>query len=197
MVVDPQLPNLTDTDLDLRCLRGKLLSNHEAGVLCDKLSTLFENQGALVRTARGAEVPEGGAAPPELESRTELTVELRARETDESKHPLSWVLFVGTFTLVPGVLEQSFAQDVVIRDESGFLLMSDTLEGRLVQRYGFGPWFGTTILDLTRKKLDRLGKNSASRDLSDDLYGQLSQQVFNAKMRAQVLRQASPIGRTE
>lgn len=204
VAIDPQLPNFTDTRLDVRCARGALLNDAQAGVLCDRVEALFTNQGAEVHTYVGDGPLDGdapftdtvdGAAP--AEPRTRLLVELSARETDASIHPFSWVLYAATFTVIPGVIESSFAQEIVIRDDTGFLLVSDTLEGRIVTRYGIGPWFGNKVLDLTREKDDKLGEDAASQDLSADLYQQLSQDVFNAKMRARVLRQATPVGRAQ
>ena len=203
VAVDPQHPNFTDTRLNLRCPRGKLLSNFESASLCRKVSTLFVNQGAEVRIfaggaeTEGAELPAVNAvtAPTVAEPRTELTLELRARETDASFHPFSWVAFAATLTLLPGVTESSFEQQVIVRDAGGFLLVSDSMEGRWVSKYGFGAWFGNVLVDLGRKKVDRLGKEAASHDLSNDLYRQLSQDLFNAKMHAQILQQAPPVSR--
>jgi hypothetical protein len=207
VAIDPQLPNFTDTRLDVRCIRGPLLNDAQAGVLCDRVDALFSNQGAVVHTyvGEGPLDPDGpvavlddvGAGSTAAEPRTRLSMELRSRETEASNHPFSWVLYAASLTLVPGVIESSFAQEIVIRDDSGFLLVSDTLEGRIVTRYGVGPWLGNGLLDLARKKEDRLGEDAASKDLSADLYRQLSQDVFNAKMRARVLRQAMPVGRAE
>ena len=206
VAIDPQLPNFTDTRLDVRCIRGTLLNDSQAGVLCDRVETLFTNQGAEVHTyvgegpldgdgpvADALEIGAGeGAAP--VEPRTRLLVELRARETAASIHPFSWVLYAASFTVIPGVIESSFSQEILIRDDSGFLLVSDTLEGRIVTRYGLGPWLGNQLLNLTREKADKLTEDTARKDLSADLYRQLSQDVFNAKMRARVLRQATPVG---
>lgn len=210
LVVDVTRQNFLEAAVDVHCLRGPLLSGAEAQRLCQRVGTLLENQGADVRAyvsgsredapsaaARAAPDPEEPAeeaviAETEADPPARLTLELRARETHTSTHPISWILFVGSFTLAPGVIESSFAQDVVIRDGSGFLLLSDTLEGRLVTRYGVGPWVGNQLLNLTRQKGEKLDKEVASRDLSNDLYGQLSQDVFNAWMHARVLEQAPP-----
>jgi hypothetical protein len=201
-VIDARQPNFTDTRLMVHCLHGGLLSDAEAGSLCDKVRTLFVNQGAEVRTFVGAGDAEGEGSPPpdapeaatEADPRLELTLDLRARKTDQSNHPLSWAIFIASFTVLPAVQEWSFAQEVVIRDETGFLLTSDTLEGRWVWRYGFGAWLGNALLDLSRKKVDRLGSDAAAHELSDDLYNQLTQDVFDAKMHASVLRQSNPVG---
>ena len=208
VAIDPQSPNFTDTRLDVRCVRGASLNDFDNGDLCDKVSMLFTNQGAEVHTYVGegpldpdgpvadpTEIVEGVAGADPGEPRNELVLELRTRETNASKHPFSWALFLVSFTVLPGIIESSFAQDIVIRDESGFLLITDSIEGRIVTRYGVGQWLGNTLLDYTRKDADKLGKEAASADLSTDLYRQLSQDVFNAKMRARVLRQATPVGR--
>ena len=201
VVVDTQVANFPDVHLTLHCVPGDLLSKENATVLCRKVTTLFENQGAKVRmidTVNRAddvfedqleEPPESGDDQP----RTGLTVELRARQLHKSTHPLSWVLCVGSFTLLPGVTESTFAQDIVIRDESGFLLVTDTLVGRHVHRFGASAWIGNRIADITwRKKSERLTLDAADEDLSSDLYRQLSQLAFNAKMQAQVYRESAP-----
>jgi hypothetical protein len=194
-VVDPRLPNLEDVRLTVRCVPGGLLNAQEAGALCQKVGLLFENQGATVTTVAGdrsagdtgtdAGGDDADGPPP-----TDLTLELRAREVHRANNPLGWALCIGSFTVIPAVTESTFAQDVAIRDASGFLLVSDTLEGRLVTRFGFGAWLGNELLDLTvRDDREDLTNGAAGRDLSADLYRQLSQLVFNAKMQWQVLQQ--------
>lgn len=201
IVVDPSRPNLADTRLDLHCMRGEVLSGSEALRLCERTARLFLNQGAEVEAFVGERRPEDEApapeAAPDAEPRTQLRVELRAREIDASTHPLSWLVFAGTLTVLPGIVESTFEQQIVIRDATGFLLVSDSLTGRLVHRYGFGPWFGNQVLNLLRKKVDRLDKEVANRDLSNDMYRQLSQDVFNARVQAQILQQTPPVGRAQ
>ena len=70
------------------------------------------------------------------------------------------------------VTDYTFAQDISIRDETGFLLIRDTLTGRFVRRFGFS--------DDTEEAFSR------------DYYGQLSQLTLNAKVRRQVLNEAPP-----
>ena len=66
--------------------------------------------------------------------------------------------------------DYTFAQDVTIRDENGFLLAKDTLTGRVMMRMGFFE--------------------EAKDDFTRDYYGQISQMTFNAKLRRQVLRES-------
>jgi len=192
VVVDTQLPNFQDVHLTVRCVPGGLLLPQDANTLCQKVGTLFENQGAVVATVASAtdepdesDVPKDAPRPP-----TDLTLELRSREISRSDHLVSWLLFFGSFTLIPGVTESTFAQDVVIRDSTGFVLISDSLQGRIVIRQGFGSWAVNKLADaIARKKEDRLTGEAMNRDLSTDLYRQLSQLLFNAEMKWQVLRQ--------
>lgn len=202
VVVDPQLANFQDLNLVVRCIPEDLLTIQDASVLCRKVGTLFENQGARVTTsatASGAPEDDGeptaegtrAAGAPGSAAATDLTLELRARRVHSDNSMVSWAICIASFTLVPAVSESTFAQDVVIRDGNGFLLVSDSLEGRLVQRFGAGTWIGNKFLDLvTRDRADELAGDAASRDLSSDLYRQLSQMVFNAEMQRQILEQA-------
>jgi hypothetical protein len=197
VVVDPQLPNFQDVRLTMRCFPGDLLNAQEASALCQKVGTLFENQGALVldgdeeeeeesEESEGEETEEGEEAPAPVPT-TELTMELRARKVHEANNLLSWAVCLASFTVVPGVSEATFAQDVVIRDATGSLLLSESLEGRLVLRFGAGTWLGNKLMDLTvRAPEDELTGNAVNQDLSDDMYRQMSQLLFNAKMQSQV-----------
>ena len=54
-------------------------------------------------------------------------------------------------------------------------------------------WLGNRILDrLIREDADEVTRDAAKNDLSDDLYRQLSQMVYNAKVQWQLLQEASP-----
>lgn len=192
VVVDPGAANLEGLHLQVFCVPEALLNTQDASALCRKLGTLFENQGALVTTTVGGEEEEPEAEAPPID----LRIEVRARQVHAASHPLTWAATVFSFTLVPAVTEFTFEQDLVVRDASGFLLATDVLRGRVVHYYGFGSWASNTLLDLTvREKPDEIVGDSAERQLSEDLYRQLSQSVFNAKLQAQVLRAAAEAGR--
>jgi hypothetical protein len=201
IVIDTDLANFPDLSLDIFCPPGDLLTPAQANELCRKVGILFENQGAQVRTSsrdrRLQEMEGGGDIVETGTSNTprpiQLILELRARELNRQSDTLSWLFCYMTATLVPGVSESTFAQDVTIRDESGFLLLSDTLKGRIVSRFGLGPWAGNKLLDLMRKEDEKLSGNVANRELSADLYQQLSQLVFNAARRAAVLNEGTAV----
>lgn len=204
VLVDPRAANFTDLRLTVVCPPGDYVSPAEAQMLCERVSKLFENQGATL-TTRGdraeqepgiGEDPAAGQAGGAAAPTTDLVLELRAQELHTRNDPLSWVLCIATGTLVPAVTESTFAQDVVIRDGTGFLLLTDRLEGRIVRTMGVGTWAGNRLLDvLWRKKEDELNDKAVHADVSADLYGQLSQLLFNARMRWKVLQEATPAGR--
>lgn len=199
VVVDPRVPNFQGVRLTIYCFPGDLLSAQEASTLCQRVETLFENQGAVVsaRTSTRAESAALGELAPGDDGpvTADLVLELRSRLLNESNDQVRWALCIATSTLVPGVIDMSFAQDVVVRDGSGFLLASDSLQGRIVRRYGVTAWLGNAILNYTVREPDeRVVEETAGEELSADLYQQLTQLVFNAKMRWQVLHAADGEG---
>ena len=173
VAINPDYANFADLSLTLRCLPGPAVEPAEARALCRKLARLFENQGAVVETrARSGEVRgSGGEAAPEAAdsadtlgagpAATALNIELSARLIHAEESNFLWWSRTTDYT---------FAEDVVIRDETGFLLVKDTLTGRFVLRMGFSE--------------------QAGKEFSRDYYAQLSQLALNAKMRRDVLREA-------
>ena len=197
IVVDPQSPNFEDMNLTVHCLPGEDLSVQENTALCQRVETLFENQGASVRM-----IDTPGMFEEELEGPggpSDLTLELRSRIVFKNDSALSWLLCIGSFTILPAIDESMFAQDVTIRDSAGFLLLQDTLKGRVIRKFGAGTFLGNFVVDtVARKKEERItGSEVAKKDLSQDFYGQLSQLLFNAKMRWEVLQEAGPAMRIE
>ena len=196
LVIDMGARNFPDLSLEVICNQGELLNRQEATVLCQNTGTLFRNQGAQVTTRLGEGRPYAGARASEQEERpVDLTLELTSRKVHAFNDPLMWTLCVLSVSLVPAVSESSFELDVVIRDGSGFLLATDTLEGRIIKRVGVGVWAVEKALDLAREDDEKIATDAAKQDLSADLYGQLSQMVFNAQMQWEVLQEVPPVER--
>ena len=197
VVVDPRAPNLTGVRVTVVCNPTPTLKSAEAAALCDQMETLFEVQGATVQTRVGGSpaaaastrvgAPDSADAPvPEHD----LTVELTGRELSSSRHPLTWALSAFTFTLVPAITESIFEQEVRVRDAEGTPLAAAVLTGRLTRSVGVATWAGNRLLDLlVRDETEQVTRDAAGRALSADLYGQISQTVFNAR---QQLRVAAP-----
>ncbi len=204
-VIDPRLPNLVGLRVAVHCPAGAHLTHGEAEKLCRRMDTLLTNQGADVATytsdPRGrSDGLDAALAPPQQQVAapvvTDLRLELRTREVETSQDPVSWALCFATFTLVPALTESTFIQDITIRDESGFLLLTDTLRGRIVRTFGAGAWAGNKVLNwLWRDDADEIGRGAAHRDLSADFYQQVSQTTFNAAMRWRVLQEAAGVAR--
>jgi len=193
-IVDPTLPNFADLSIDVYCVPGDDLKPAQASILCQRVGTLFENQAAEVETYTVDPRVSGGDGGLGLEEDTtsrapaDLVVELRTEAVHKNPHPLSWGLCYITGTLVPAVRESTFTQRVVVRDSDGFLLAQSTFEGRIIFSFGIGTWGGNKLLDLTvREPSEELTGEGAKADLSKDLYEQLTQVVYNAKVRGQLL----------
>ncbi|HZH77576.1 MAG TPA: hypothetical protein VEY88_16240 [Archangium sp.] len=190
-IVDPQLANFEGMRLLVRCVPGDYIKAPDADLLCRKVGALFRNQGAKVET----DVPRNGRSSRSLEkgAQPDLIVDLSSRLLHkESSSPL-WALTALSFTLVPAYTEYSVAQDVTIRDASGFLLASDSLKARFIEYFGAGIWGVNWVLDIfVRPPEEKLMGDAPAQDFSRDFYAQLSQLAFNARVRSDVLRSFEP-----
>lgn len=199
-VVDPAALNFEDVSLTVRCFRGEL-SRSQSDSLCEKVSALFENQGAKVYTVDGDgpaddsvgdmdedEVVEGADGGP---PRTDLVLELRSRQVSQSVDRVSWMAFSSTFSIYPGEKEFVFAQDVVVRGGDGVLLSTESLQGRVVERIGLAMSLFAEVKDgLSKDPAYVPMEKVAAAELSADLYQQLSQIVYNAKLQWRVQQEA-------
>jgi hypothetical protein len=197
-VIDTHVANLSGVRLTVRCVPEDMLDSVSADALCQKVGIVFENQGATVTTIASATGLEDGLGDlpepaPEAVPATDLLLELRTRQIHRAHNPMMWVLCALSLTIIPASTEFTFAQDVVIRDGTGFLLAEETLQGRMGHQFGVAAWIGNGLLNLFwRAPEDEISYESLRRDLSTDLYRQLSQAVFNAKMQWLVLQQTPP-----
>ncbi len=186
VAVDPQLANFEGARFLLRCHPGKDLSASDAQKLCRGVGTSFRNQGAQV----DVEIPRPGRASRtfEEEEKPDLVIDVRSRLLHRENSSYQFLLAYVTLSIVPMVEEFSYAQDVTIRDRQGGLLAQDTYQARFIEYRGVGVWAVNWVADYAvRKKEDRVSGNVAARDFSSDLYGQLSQLAFNARVRQTVL----------
>ena len=202
IVIDPTLPNFEGLRLAVHCPPGGDLGNGDRDRLCRRVSTLFENQGATVETFTGVAIApdpmEAPGARPAAEPTPgqDLRLQVRSRVLHHENPTLSWAISLATFTLVPAKEEEAFALDVTVSDSRGFLLAENSLQGRVTRRFGVGTVVANWTLDrLVRTREDRLTRPNAEQELSADLYGHLSQLVFNAQMRADVLGESPRVAR--
>lgn len=191
VVVDTTAPNLEGWRVDVKCLEGDLVSRRDASKLCQKVTALFENQGARVKVATAGPARFGEVRDDTGElGPADLSVVLSSRKIERVNRPLTAVMMYVSIGILPTIWDQTFAQDIEVRDGSGFLLGRSTLEGRIVERMGFGPWVGNKLMDwLWREPEEELTGDAFQRNLSEDLYSHLSQEVFNARIQAEILRE--------
>ena len=158
VAIDTRMANFKDTTVRIQCVPAKFVGKSDMSKLCRRVGRLFENQGAQVQTevSRGRVIsdPEPSEKTVVAADRVILDVELRSRRVHaQTAFPFFW----------DDEADITFAQDIVIRDETGFLLVRETLTGRFVRRIGWS--------------------SNANEDFSRDYYGQLTQLAFNARMR--------------
>ena len=198
VVIDTDVENLAGVRLAVHCVPGGMLDPLMAAELCQKVGVVFENQGARVTTATTPSALEDGFddAPdmaPSATPETDLELEIHTRVVHQAHNPMMWVLCVLTLTIIPASTEYTFEHDVVIRDGTGFLLAEETLQGRMVTQFGIAAWTGNALFNwVWRLPEDEITYETMKHDLSNDLYRQLSQAVFNAKMQRLVLQQTPP-----
>ncbi|MCU0695030.1 MAG: hypothetical protein MUC96_00725 [Myxococcaceae bacterium] len=189
IAIDPSWSNtFAGTKLHLRCHQA---DGVEADVLCRNLRTAFSKQGAAVTTevvrqpGRSAMAP--NADPPQY------VMDITSRRVGQSASALSAVLCIITFTIVPQVEEYSFAQDVTVRDAQGFILAQQTFHERFVESFGVGVWAVNGLLDLlVRPKEEQVTGDRFKEEFSKDLHGHLGQVLYNASVRARVMRSFEP-----
>jgi hypothetical protein len=191
VALDIAVANFERQRILIRCFPGDYLDAASSQKLCRSLQTVFTNQGAEV----DVEVPRDGDTLPEAAGRAppDLVVDLRSRLIHRgSDGVLMFFLSLMTMTVVPMMSEQTFAQEVIVRDPSGFLLANETYEARLLEYVGVALW----AVRKAAENLDRSGAPpfNARAELSNDFYAQLCQLTFHARMRRDVMRGFAPAG---
>ncbi len=201
VAIDPHESNFKGTRLLVRCIPGDWADGSESTTLCENVSELLSNQGAIV----DVEVPgetldqndqdpgDPAARPQHAPGKPDLIMELTARRLHNDNSVLLWVLCVVTGTLIPAITDATFAQDITVRDADGFMLVSESLQARFIRYFGLTTWAVNGLLDLiVRPKGEGLTGNNAKIDFSHDFHKHVSQLAFTAGMREKVLRNFAP-----
>jgi hypothetical protein len=186
VVVDPRLANFEDARMLVRCHPSEDLPRDGAELLCRNVSTLFRNQGAHV----DVDIPTEGTPGRSHEGpQADVVLDVKSKLVHQAGSMVLDLACYFTATLIPTYGEESYSQEITVRDGQGALLASDVLHSRFVHYIGAGVWAVNWVLDLlVRPENEKLTGDVANRSFSRDLYGQLSQLMFNARVRAQVLR---------
>lgn len=196
VLVDTKAPNLEGTRVLVRCFSNDELPVSAAQQGCRQLARAFSAQGAVVET----EVPRPGKGQAQsFEGQgPELVLEWKSRRIKQDTFVASDLLYCLTCTCLPLVAEYTFAHEGEVRGRDGSVLLSAKYQARFVETVGCASGTLAFLLDLYRPEEEKLGwstqfdnpfanETKATRDYSRDVYGQLSQLLYNAKARSEVL----------
>lgn len=192
-VVDPTHPNLVGVRVTLACTSDALAARESARRLCERVEQLFEVQGAVVDLRDLGPAPIGAAADPALPpTDVHLRVALHEDRPQRDAHPLTLAASLLTATLAPWMQEERIGQAVAVRDASGVTLQEDAFEARVVTSAGVAVWAGNVIADrFWRPEELHVTRDAAWKQLSGDLYQQLSQIVYDAAVQQRLRQQAA------
>jgi hypothetical protein len=181
--------------ITVNCLEGEILNASAATALCNKVSALLENQGAKVETntvrTLGKKLTVQDNNGSNADKNSDLTVILSAQTLVINRNTWMWAISIPTFTLFPVAAEYVMQQQVEILDSTGFMITQDAFQARFIRYFGIGYWTTNKLLNLiARDPEDEISDQKIRDSFSRDFYGNLSQTLFNAKMRLEVLRMA-------
>lgn len=191
-VVNPAHPNLRGVRVTLACTSDALAARESARRLCERVEQLFEVQEAVVSLRDAGPAPlVPDAEPASATTDVHLLVALHESRPERDAHPLTLAAFSVTLTLAPWMQEDRFEQSVIVRDAAGVTLDQDAYSARVVTSTGAAIWAGNVVADrLWRPEEQHVTRDAAWKQLSGDLYQQLSQTVYDAAVQ-QRLRQRS------
>ena len=194
-VVDPTHPNLVGVHLRLECTSEALAARASARRLCDKVEQLFLTQGATVEVWAQGQAPlieDAPGAEAAAEAPVQLRVSLHEEAPQRDPHPATMAAFFVTFTLAPWMETETLAESVTVRDDRGVTLAEDRFEARVVTSNGAAVWAGNALADrLWRPEAEHVTRDAAWKQLSADLYQQLSQHVVNAAVQQRLRQEAA------
>lgn len=177
VVLNTEAANFEGLRVQVRCPAGTFVKGGEANKMCRKVEKVFANQGATI--ANQANDPK----------KPDLIVEIESRLIADDTDRVFSLLCIASGTLIPWINDTSLAEDVTIRDGSGFLLATESYQARFVSYFGLAVWVANAFMDLfLRTPEEKLLGKSQSLAVSKDFFSQLSQLAFHARTRALVLK---------
>jgi hypothetical protein len=193
-------PNFEDARVLVRCLPSDGFPAPDAEKACRQIARSLQQQGAETETIVPRNVDEGLPADAFDGRGAELTVEVSSRTEHSQAWPLLSAASCVTLTAVPDVYESTFVQDVTIRARNQTVLAEETYRARLITYTGCLVWSVNGILDWAfRDDQNDLTSDGGNKAYSRDLYRQIAQLAYNARVRSDLLgltvprrRQSSP-----
>jgi hypothetical protein len=195
IAVDPQSPtNFANTRVLLRCHPSDAVWPDE---LCRNLRSSLSKQGATVTTEVVRPSPRAAPAAPS-ETPAQFIIDITSKLIHASGDTILSLLNIVSFTIVPAVTEETFGQEISIRDGQGFILAQQSFQERFVKSFGIGVWALNGLIDLLiRPKSEQVTGDGYKQDFTRDLHGHLAQLLYNAKVRARVMKSFAPEASTE
>jgi hypothetical protein len=200
-LVDPASPTFNNSRLLIRCMPSEDLPAGDAEKVCRSLSSSFRQQGAECETAVPRQ-PDDAQPHLAFDGRgADLIIDITSRTEHAYDYPALAIASVVTLTTVPVIEEQTFSQEVTVRGRNRSVLATETLRARFVTYTGYAVWGLNWLMDwLFRDDDNDLSGDVANRTFSNDFYRQISQLVFNARVRSDLLgltaAPASPVAPT-
>jgi len=186
--VDVRRENFVDATVLVRCHPDDSV---DPGELCRNLRSMLSKQGATVTT----EIPRAqGRIESRFSAPPDFTIDVTSKLLAEQPAGLWWLVNIASLTLVPATSEALFSQDVTVRDAQGFLLSQENLQERFIFSFGLGIWALNGVLDLlVRPASEQVTGTVASEEFTKDFHGRVSQLLYNAQVRARVMRSFEPL----
>lgn len=186
-------PNFQDTRVLVRCIPREGFAAADAEKACRQIARSLQQQGAETETIVPRNLDEGLPADAFDGRGAELTVELTARIEHANDWPLLSAASCVTCTAVPSVVEGTYVQDVTIRARNQTVLAEETFRARLLSYTSCLLWSVNGILDWAfRDDEDDLTSDGANKAYSRDLYRQIAQLTYNARVRSDLLGLTTP-----
>jgi hypothetical protein len=181
-------PNFEDARVLVRCLPSDGFPAADAEKACRQIARSLQQQGAETETIVPRNIDEGLPADAFDGRGAELTVEVSSRTEHSQAWPLLTAASCLTCTMVPDVFESTFVQDVTIRARNQTVLAEETYRARLITYTGCVVWSVNGILDWAfRDDRNDLTSEGAHKAYSRDLYRQIAQLAYNARVRSDLL----------
>ena len=192
-LLNPADPTFAGSRILLRCLPGEDLPAGDAEKVCRNLSQSLRNQGADTETIVPRALDEGQGRLAFDGVGADFTIEVGSKTEHRYDHPALAIFTVFTFTAIPSVEEETYAQEITVRGKNQVVLASDTMRARFVTYTGCLVWSINWLLDTAfRDDDDDLTGDIGKQTFSRDFYRQVSQLAWNARVRSDVLGLTSP-----
>lgn len=182
VALDLNHQNLVGNRIQLQCVLMDTRQRRFDSRLCDLLTRLFEQQGAVVAVDTGdGDRGEGQNAAKEL---VDLKVAVSSDRLVEKNSFLESFLHIASFTLFPSETHLVYRLRLTITEADGFLLGDQTYLSRVTEVNGVGYYVTNWLVNmLVRSDAAEVTSESAKLRLSNDYYAHVVQEVLNASMK--------------